>query len=508
MSDTRRIARNTLMLYFRQILIMAVSLYTVREVLNVLGAEDYGIYNVMAGVVVLFSFLNGSMTLATQRYMNCAMGKNNIVEIKVIFKSSFILHFFVASIVLLLAETVGLWFVKSKLNIPENRNYAAFICYQISILTAIFNILRVPFHATVIAYEQMEFFAFVSIVESILKLLIIFVLGLVNVDKLIFYSVLMMSVVLIVNGIYLIYCCNKYESVDFSCTTNLKTVRELSSYSGWTLLTGFADMCKAQGTNIIFNIFYGVIVNAAMGIANQINSAIYMFVSNFQTAYTPQIIKSYSANENQAFRKLVFQSIKISFILFSIIVIPFSVNAEKVIGIWLGNIPDYTLYFTYFILLDSLIGTFIGPLASAMQGIGKIRTYQIVISIFIFLNLPISYLLIRFGFSPKYALLMRVILSFVALFWRLFYLKGYLNLNLLNFFFSIIFLGLLIDFISLLVGIGIKKILTNYSVVLSFLSSCFFSASLVCLLSFLFLLKNDEKKVFVNIIKSKLRGSK
>ena len=448
------------------------------------------------------------MTLATQRYMNYAMGKENICDIKKVFKSSFVLHFFVALVVLFLAETLGLWFVQVKLNIPLNRNDAVLLCYQFSIVTTIVNILRVPFHATVIAYEQMEFFAFVSIIECVLKLVSVFFLRFItNFDKLILYSLLILFVTLFVNCIYIVYCRWKYETVDFSYKTSFTTVKELSAYSGWTLLTGFADMCKAQGTNIIFNIFFGVVVNAAMGIANQINSAIYQFVANFQTAYTPQIIKSYASNETQSFRKLVLQSVKISFILFSVIVIPFSVNAERVIGIWLGNsVPGHTLHFVYLILFDSLIGTFIGPLASAMQGIGKIKTYQIVISFFIFLNLPVSYILVHIGFSPEFAIAMRFVLSFSALVWRLFYLRAYLKVNPFVFLFSIVFFGLVIDFVSLFAGIATREFFGNGA--LSFFMSCFSSAFFVCIFSFLFLLKKEEKLTFVNIVKSKTRSLK
>lgn len=505
-SNTKRIAKNTIMLYFRQILIMIVSLYTVRVVLNVLGAEDYGIYNVVAGVVVLFSFVNNAMTQATQRYLNYSMGENDEGKIKRIFKTSFMLHLFISISVLILAETVGVWFVSYKLNIPDVRKTAAFWCYQFAVFTTFINIIRIPFHATIIAYEQMEFFATISIVEVILKLVVVFLLKIIVFDKLIIYSLLIFCISFVITLGYFCYTKLKYKIVNFSTKTDFKLMKELMSFSGWTLLTGCADMSKSQGTSMIFNIFHGVAVNAAIGIANQINAAIYQFVANFQTAYTPQVVKFYAAGEKESFCRLVKQSMKISFVLFSIIVIPFSINAEFVISVWLkNNVPEYTIAFAYLILLDSLIGTFIGPLASAMQGIGKIKVYQIVISVFIFLNLPFTYIMSRYGISPEYVLLTRTVLSFIALVWRLFYLKSYLSLRPLLFLFRTIIIGLFLDSIALVVGSFIKMILVDKNMILAFFVSCIVSGLFVTLLSFAFLLEKDERKAIVLFIKSKLK---
>ena len=496
MSNTRQIAKNTLMLYIRQILIMLVSLYTVRAVLSALGEEDYGIYNVIAGVVVLFSFLNNAMTMATQRYLSCSIGEGDSEKTKKVFKTSFSLHFFISIIVLLLAETIGLWFVATKLNIPIERKEAALWCYQIAIATAVTSIMRIPFHATIIAYEKMEFYAIVSIVEAVLQLIVIFLIQVTFFDALIFYSFLILCVTLLVNLIYFFFCKFNYNTVCFSSKTDYNLIREMSSFSGWTTLTGFADMCKAQGTNIIFNMFHGVTLNAAMGIANQINTAIYQFIANFQTAYTPQVVKSYVSGNKNVFRHLVLQSMKYSFILFSIIAVPFSINAKSIVSIWLkNNEPEYTITFALIILMDSLIGTFIGPLASAMQGIGRIKTYQIVIAIFIFLNLPLSYVLIRFGFSPVYALSIRIVLTFIALIWRLFYLQPYLEFQPVYFLFRTILLGLFLDFISLATGYLVRIWTISISPVLAFFVSCSVSIILVGSLSFTFLLEKPEKKV-------------
>lgn len=300
-SNNKRIAKNTMMLYIRMLLSMIVSLYTSRVVLNILGVEDYGIYNVVGGVVVLFSFLNNAMASATQRFLNFELGRGDVLEVKRIFSISMTSYICIALLVLFLSETVGLWFFNTQLNIPSSRIDAASWVYQMSIFTFCFSILRIPYNASVIAYERMSFFAYISIIEVLMKLLIVYLLVLGSIDKLILYAILIFVVTVLVNAIYQFYCKHMFEICTYSFFWDKILFKKIIGFSGWSLFGSLANMSAQQGVNFLLNIFYGVTVNAAVGIANQVSSAIYAFISNFQTAFNPQLIKSYASGEKEYF---------------------------------------------------------------------------------------------------------------------------------------------------------------------------------------------------------------
>lgn len=314
-SNTARIAKNTLMLYFRQILIMLVSLYTVRVVLEVLGAEDYGIYNMVGGVVVLFTFLNTAMTSATQRFLNFALGQNDTEQARDVYSASLVIHALISVLVVVLAQAVGLWFFYNVLNIPPERQAAAFAVYQFSVAATVIGILQVPYRATIIAYEKMSFFAMLSIIEAGLRLGVVFLLPVILFDKLIVYAFLVCITGIVVLLMYKLYCNKTFETARFRYCRDKELFRQLLGFSGWSVFGGVASVSRDQGTNVLLNIFHGVTVNAAMGIATQINSAVYQFVSNFQTAFRPQIVKSYSAKEYDYFMQLIFRTAKASFCL-------------------------------------------------------------------------------------------------------------------------------------------------------------------------------------------------
>lgn len=432
-TNTKRIAKNTLMLYFRQILIMLVSLYTVRVVLNVLGAEDYGIYNVVAGVVVLFSFVNNAMATSTQRFINFSLGENNLTKVTEVYSISLVIHGVIAIIFLVLAETIGLWFVSCKLNIPVKRQSAALWSYQFSIISTIFTIFRVPYNATIIAYERMSFFAFLSIAEAFFKLCVVFLISAVNFDKLVFYSFLLSVISALITLIFKIYCNVKIETANFSKVNDKSLVKELFAFSGWNLFGATANVANQQGANIVLNMFTNVTVNAAMGITNQVNAAVYSFVSNFQTAFNPQLVKSYAAGEKNEFMTLLFRSAKLSFFLLLLIVVPLYVNIDFVLSIWLKNVPQYSVEFVRLILIWSLIDSLNGPLWMAASAKGNIRNYQILVSVFIFLNLPSSILLLALGFSPVCVLYIRIVINIFLTFGRLFYLNRNIGLSVKDF---------------------------------------------------------------------------
>ena len=437
-TNTKRIAKNTLMLYLRQILVMLVSLYTVREVLNALGAEDYGIYNVVAGIVVFFTFVNYAMASGTQRFLNFFLGKGDKKKLQEVYSASLLLHLAIVTLFIVLAETVGLWFIITKLNIPSERHFAAVWTYQLAVLTTVWGIMRIPYHSVVIAYEKMSFFAQLSVMEAILKFGIALLLRIGRWDKLIFYSVLLCLVSFIMLIAYKLYCNKYFDIAHFVQPQRRQLVGEIASFSGWSLLGGVANVSCTQGTNVVLNMFTNVSLNAAMGIANQVNSAVYGFVGNFQTAFNPQIVKSYADGEKDYFIKLICQTAKLSFFLLLFMVVPLYINADFVLNIWLKNVPEYSVAFVRLILIWSLIDSLNGPLWMSIQATGDIRNYQIIVSILIFANLPLSILAFYFGANPLWILYIRIGLNIVITFWRVFFLRKRIDLPAMQFIFDII----------------------------------------------------------------------
>jgi O-antigen/teichoic acid export membrane protein len=499
-SATARIAKNTFALYFRQILIMLVSLYTVRVVLNTLGADDYGIYNVAGGLVVLFSFLNGAMTSGTQRFLNYALGQNNTEEARNVYSLSFIMYGVIALFVIILAETIGLWFLQTQLNIPAGRKGAAFAVYQCSIAAAVIGMLRAPYHATIIAYEKMSFFALVSVIESLLKLGTVFLLAAIRFDSLIVYAFLIFIVGIITFLFYKFYCNKTFEIACFRYSRDKKLLYRIASFSGWSVFGGIANVSNSQGANILINIFSGVGVNAAMGIATQVNTAVYQFVSNFQTAFNPQIVKLYAAKEYDYFMRLIFRTSKFSYLLLFFFVLPLYVNTEYILQIWLKNVPEYTVVFTRLILLFSLIDAISGPLWMSVQAAGNIKKYQLIVSCFIFANLPLSFMFLKFGFSPVWVLIIRVALNSLASGWRVFYLRIKIKLPAIN------FLSYVIVPIVIISGVsgGVLFLLHNrFSGFSNLIVSCAVSVIVVSGLIYLVGLKREEQELLKKIIKNK-----
>ncbi len=500
MANSKRIAKNTLMLYFRQILIMMVSLYTVRVILNVLGAEDYGIYNVIAGVVVLFSFVNSAMATSTQRFFNYTLGEKDINKTKEVYSASILIHIGIALLFLIIAETGGLWFVKNTLNIPSSRHDASLVVYQLTILTTVFNIIRVPYNALIIAYEKMSFFAFLSILETVLKLALVYLLSIVHFDKLIIYALLLTAVSVLITFIYIIYCKIKIESTHFIKLNNKTLIKELIVFSSWNLFGATANVANQQGTNIVLNIYTNVTVNTAMGIANQINTAVYSFVSNFQTAFNPQLVKSYAADEMEAFDNLLIRASKISFFLLLIIVVPLYNNLDFIILLWLKTVPEYTIEFVKLILICSLIESLNGPLWIAASAEGNIKTYQIITSILIFLNLPLCIVFLYLGFSPVCTLYIRISINFIITIWRLLYLKTKIKLNIQKFFFQVILPCLIILLISVII---ILLITAPFSNIKRLLISLPVSIVLITFLVLTIGLTKNERRTVFHFLKTR-----
>ncbi len=412
---------------------MIVTLYTSRIVLNTLGIDDFGIYNIIGGVIILFAFLNVAMSNTTQRFLSFDLGRNDMEQLKKTFSMSMTAHISIAVILFLLSETVGLWFINTQLNIPYERMNAANWVYQFSILTFIFQIIRVPYNASIIAYERMSFYAYISIIEVILKLAVVFLLQQGGFDKLIFYSVLLFIVSIIILYAYKFYCNKKFTISKYIFFWDGNLYKNIMSFSGWSLMGSVASISSSQGINILINIFFGVAVNAAMGIANQVNGALNSFVVNFQTAFKPQIVKSYAEGDKKYLTQLILQTSKFSFFLLFIVSIPILINTDFVLKLWLKQVPEYAVEFCQLIIVYSLMESISGPLWMSVQATGNIRNYQIIISLLFILNLPVSYVFLKLGYNPPVVMFVKIIVDAIVLSTRIIFLKSLLKVSVKQF---------------------------------------------------------------------------
>lgn len=434
MTDSKRIVKNTLFLYMRMILVMGVTLYTARIVLEQLGASDFGIYSLAGSIVAMLTFFRGAMASATRRYLSFDIGRGDFDKLRKTFSATLTIHIGIAVVVLILAETVGLWYVKNKMVFPQDRSYAVNIVYQFSIFTFLVNIIQVPYDALIQAHEKMRVYAMVSIVEVILKLVAVLMLIYYGGDKLIIHAILTFLVTITIRLIYQIYCRNKFKESKYSFEYNKHYFNELLAYSGWNLFGNIATMARSQGNNILLNMFFGTFVNAAYGLTLQVQSAVQLFVNNFQTAINPQIIKSYAQGKLQKNHELILQGSKFSFYLLFIIVCPVIFNTDYVLNLWLHTVPEYTSVFVQLALVHLLIDCLSAPLMIGAQATGKIKRYQIVVGTMLLMNLPINYLLLTKVGSPPYVVfLVMIAISFVTLFFRLFFLNSMIMLSVLRF---------------------------------------------------------------------------
>jgi O-antigen/teichoic acid export membrane protein len=427
--NNKRIAKNTMLLYFRMILTMLVSLYTVRIVLNTLGTVDFGIYSVVGGIVTLFAFLSSSMASASLRFFAYELGRNDIEQLKKTFSMTMTIYIMIAVIILVFAETIGLWILNTQMTIPTERMAAAQMVYQFSIFSFMMTMFTIPYNASIIAHENMKVYAYVSIIEVLLKLVIVYLLVLFSYDKLKLYAFLMFGVTGIVTLIYRTYCKRKFVECTYTYFWDKKLFKEIFSYSGWNLFSVIALALNTQGVNIILNSFFGPLVNASRGIAYQVNSAVDQFVQNFMTATRPQIIKYYSTGENEKMLKLIFQSSKLSFFLLFILSMPILLETNYVFILWLKLVPDYAVIFTRLVIISLLINSLSYPLITGAQATGDIKKYQLTIGLVAFLNLPISYLFLKIGFPAQSVFFVTVVFSIIYLVLRLVLLKELIGLS-------------------------------------------------------------------------------
>ncbi len=413
-ANNKRIAKNTLLLYVRMLFMMLVSLYTSRVVLNTLGVEDFGLYNVVGGFVSMFTFLNGAMASSTQRYMNFELGKGNISNLRAVFSTSINIHACISLLILVLAETIGLCFVYNKLTIPEARFDAALWVYQSAIISTIIMVMSIPYNAAIIAHERMGAFAYISVLEVVLKLAIVYMLTVFSFDKLKLYAVLMLTVQLVIRLIYGSYCKRHFNETEYKMVFNKQLIKDMTGFAGWNLFGNIAVMTYTQGLNVILNMFFGPAVNAARGISVQVQNAIRGFSSNFQTAINPQITKSYAGNDYRYMHKLIFTSSKFSVFLLLVLSMPVMMESKTILTLWLNIVPDHTIQFMHLILVISMIEALANPVVQGALSTGKIRKYQIVVGTTLLMILPFSYLALKLGAVPEYVFIVHLIFAILA----------------------------------------------------------------------------------------------
>ena len=430
----KRIARNTMLLYVRMLLIMAVTLYTSRIVLKILGVTDFGIYNVVGGIVAIFAFLNSALGSSTQRYIAYALGRGDEKELKNIFTSSIVVHVIVALVILLLAETVGLWLFYSKLVIPEERIYAAFWAFQASVFTCFINVISVPYNSLIIAHEKMAAFAYISIVEVLLKLFLVFSISILPFDKLILYAVFILCSGLIIRIIYQIYCQRHFVESKLIRIYDWSQFKGMLSFSGWTLIGMLAWTCQTQGLNILLNIFLGPVINAARAIADQVNNAVMQLINNFQLAAKPQIIKYYANNDIQQMNELVLNVCSLSSYLLIVCIIPISINIDYLLFLWLGEYPKETPVFVQIILFQSLTQAIITPIIMITQATGNMKKPNVYGGIICLLTIPMSYILLEMRVDVVIVLLLSIIPLILKSIVDVYYAHKYVGFSILKFY--------------------------------------------------------------------------
>lgn len=493
-SLNNRITKNTLLLFFRMLLLLIVSLYTSRVVLATLGIEDYGLYNVVGGIVAMFTFLNNAMANSSHRYITYALGEGNEGNLKNIVSTTFLIHWIIAALIVVLAETVGLWFFYNKMVIPENRLVASFWVYQFSIISCVVSITNVPYNAIIIAHEKMDTFAYISILDAVLKLFIVFLITLSTIDKLILYSALILGVCIIDRLIYQSYCKSHFieaKNISFKIQPHFK---EMTSFAGWSLIGNLAYIGYTQGLNILINLFFGPVVNAARGVAVQLQTAIKGFVVSFQTAVTPQIIKSYSQGDLSRLHTLIYSSSKLSYFLLYCMVLPISLEAKTILSLWLKNVPDYAVIFTVLILWIMLLEPLSNPLDKANQATGNIRNYQIVEGGTLLLILPLSYFALKAGCEPYAVFIIQFAVMGIVQILRLFLVCHKIRMSKREYLRKVIFRIAIVTALSAIIPCVLNVILPHtllssfMVIIVSIISVVFFSY---------FLGLSDSEKVFV-----------
>lgn len=492
--NNKRIAKNTLLLYFRMLLTMIVSLYTSRVVLNTLGIEDYGIYNVVGGVVAMFSVISGSLSAAITRFITFELGVGNKESLNKVFSSSVTIQIGLSLIIVILAEVVGVWFLNVKMNIPDERMVAANWVFQYSLLTFAISLISVPYNACIIAHEKMSAFAYISIFEAAGKLGVAFLIAVSPIDRLIFYAILICCIAIIIRLVYGIYCKRNFEECSYHFIYDGYLLKRMFGFAGWNFLGAASWVLSNHGGNIVINLFCGPAVNAARGIATRVTSAVQGFSQNFMTALNPQITKSYASGDWQYMMTLIYQGARLSFYMLLLISLPVLLNTHYLLEIWLKVVPEHAVEFVQLSLILSMLESISNPLITAMLATGNIRNYQIIVGGLQMLNLPISYILLRMGCVPEIVLIVAIIISQCCLATRLIMLRGMIRLSAKNYLVKVYANIIIVSLFAAVVPVALSRVVEEN--IGNFLLLCL--TSIICtVISILYIGCNKQERLFV-----------
>lgn len=491
-SANKTIAKNALMLYIRMFFTIIIGLYTSRVILNSLGVSDYGIYNLVGGIVSMLAFLNVGMSGATQRFMTYELGKGNLSSLRNVFSNAVITHFVLATLIAIIMETIGIWLVNYQLNIPENRLFAANWVFQCSIITFIVSVISVPFNACVIAHERMGLFAYISILETVLKLFVAIAIVYSPFDNLVFYATLILCIQVLIRFIYSIYCKKHFEECSFKYTFDKILFKKMFSFAGWGCVGNMGFSLKDQISNIILNIFFGTTVNAARGIATQVNGIINSFAGNFTIALNPQITKEYASGNKSRSYDLTMTGAKYSFFLLSFITIPFIINVNYLLHLWLGVVPEYTNQFVSIILLASCMYSMSHTMSTAILATGHVKRFQSLLAVTLLIEAPIAYVILYFGGSPYMAVLPCIFTNVLSLFLRIYILNHYDSIySVKHFVFNIFLKNIILFSIVFIPSYILSKQFEEEFI--KFLVSSAFAILFYVLIIYVFGLNKDEK---------------
>ncbi len=446
--NTKRIAKNTLILYVRTLFTMLVSLYTSRVILNTLGVSDFGISNVVGGVVGMFSVISGSLSSSISRFITYELGHGDINKLKRIFSTSVNIQIGIALIIVILAECIGVWFVNHKLNIPAGRLVAANWVFQCSLLSFAIGLISVPYNACIIAHERMSAFAYMSILETILKLVIVYMLFISPYDKLISYAVLFVVISLIMRLIYGWYCNKHFVESHYEFIYDRPLIKEMTGFAGWSFFGNTAYMLNTQGVDMLINIFFGVTLNAAKGVASQVQNAVMQFVGNFTVAINPQITKSYASGDREYMNKLICRGARLSYYLLLIFTVPIVCEADYILYLWLKTVPEYAPIFLRLILFGTLMTLLGNTMLTAIQATGNIRRYQIWITITGCFVFPLTWIAYKLGFPPETTYIIYIIIYFLLNFIRVYIAKGLMDFPVRLYLFDVIFRVVIVSIVA------------------------------------------------------------
>ena len=471
-ADHGRVMRNTALLYFRMALMMCINLYTSRVVLQVLGVEDYGVFYVVWGVVFIFGFINDSMMASTQRFLTFELGTGNKKRLHEVFITSIHIHFIVSLIIILLSETGGLWFLLEKMVIPEERMTAAIWCFQLSVITTVAEVMSCPYQAVIIAHEKMSAFAYISILDAVLKLAIVGMLLITGYDRLIMYAILYTCEKLLIRIVYNLYCAHHFEESHYKWVYEKSLFKKMSSFAGWSMFGNLAYVLYTQGPNMLLNVFFGPVANAAQAAASQAQSAVGNFSRNFQVAINPQITKTYASEQLEEMHLLIFRGSRLTFCLLLLLCLPLIVEAPMVLDLWLKEVPEGTVVFLRFLLVILLVQQTASPLIAAIGATGKIRKYESITGGLMLTIVPLAYIVLKMGGRPwsVFAVyLCIVILTYIATLYITLppiklKLRQYLN-NVLGPCFIVMVLSLIVPIaLKMLIGHGILFSILNIAI--------------------------------------------